>query len=244
MRYKVDGVEIRSENAAKPWSQASEHLVAWLSANVKSRRALDFGCGKLRYAVHLRRCAESLVVVDSEHQLSREQVIDGELCTIYSFVKKNWPNVTPLNSVAFSTANKRFDFILCANVLSAIPSRRVRTDVLNQIRCALSAKGSVLFVTQYSNSYFREIGASGRARDHLDGWLLPSIRGYAYYGILSLEKVAKLCSAHGLDVERRWQHGGSAYVLARARSSNKSLHRARRRASRPAAQVNRGGARR
>ena len=53
MIYRAKGHTIHSENAAKSPLQVSKYLVDWIKAREKVNSALDYGCGKLRYGVHL-----------------------------------------------------------------------------------------------------------------------------------------------------------------------------------------------
>ena len=54
----------------------------------------------------------------------------------------------------------KYDFILCANVLSAIPLANVRSMTLRRLAGALEKKGRCLFVTQYRHSCFKEMARS------------------------------------------------------------------------------------
>lgn len=214
MRYKIDTVEIRSENSAKPISQPSRKLIEWLSQMEPVDYALDYGCGKLRYTAYLAARSKHLTLVDSRVQLDRVQVLGREATTIRQFSAARWPHVKILDVDEFQTDSHRYDFALCANVLSAIPEEATRDKLLVTIRSVLSDRGKCLFVNQYSNSYFREIVRSGKAIPHLDGWLLSTSRGTFYYGALGKEQISTLLYKQGYSVVESWKHGQSAYVLA------------------------------
>ena len=51
------------------------------------------------------------------------------------------------------------------------------------------------------------------ATPHLDGWILKSLRGSAYYGILTKGKIVSLLLAHGFRIEDAWTHRESAYAI-------------------------------
>lgn len=213
MRYSIGERVVRSENAARPAEKPCRDLVVWLQRNGPWRDALDYGCGKLRYArVLVERC-ERLTVVDSEVQLDRTQVIFSDLTSVRDYVSKEWKRARALGLAEFAADRRRYDFVLCANVLSAIPQRQIQRTVIESLRERLRRTGRVLFTAQYTNSYFREVAESGRAIPHLDGWLVDSLRGPAYFGVLNKEAIASLIAPLGVRVVAAWHAGQQAYVL-------------------------------
>src|SRR5262245_19424569 len=140
VRYSVGKVEIRSENAAKTSWQASSDLVAWLRRLPKFADGLDYGCGKLRYTKFLANKARSLTLVDSEIQLSRRQKIAGTLTTVRGYARR-WHNTRVMSIEDFSKDRHCYDFILCANVLSAFPTAGIRSRVLRRLASALKPQG-------------------------------------------------------------------------------------------------------
>lgn len=74
MHYRVRRKLIATELAAKPPSQASAHLLAFLKGYKQVQHAPDYGCGKLRYASALATTADSLTLVDSFEQLDRQPI--------------------------------------------------------------------------------------------------------------------------------------------------------------------------
>lgn len=213
VHYKIKGVEIHSENAAKPASQASSTLIEWLEKRPKVNTALDFGCGKLRYSKNLYAKCQHLTLVDSLIQLERNQKLRGENTNVFDYVKKHWSRARALDIDKFKMDRTKFDFILCSNVLSAIPDVTIRNEVLQNLYKALQKNGECLFVTQYRNSYFNQVKNSKQATLHLDGWILKTIRGNFYYGILPLTKVVRLAKQHKFDIKDSWIKDGSAFVL-------------------------------
>jgi hypothetical protein len=76
MRYKLaSGIEIRTENAAKPESQPSKFLLDLIANLPHVASTFDYGCGKLRYQRAIANTTDVLAIVDSEVQLSRLQVL-------------------------------------------------------------------------------------------------------------------------------------------------------------------------
>jgi 2-polyprenyl-3-methyl-5-hydroxy-6-metoxy-1,4-benzoquinol methylase len=214
MHYRLDGREIKSENTAKPASQASASLVAWLQGMSAVERALDLGCGKLRYAPYLASRCRTFTLVDSQVQLCRKQRLFGETTTVREYSARVWPHSRVLSTAEFVHSSAKYDFILCANVLSAIPISSARSSLLRKIGNSLKKNGHCLFVSQYRNSYFEAVAQSEAAKPHLDGWLLTTPRGTFYYGILNTDRLAELASRHGLAVLAKWVTGQAAYVLA------------------------------
>ena len=67
MRYKLaSGIEIRTENAAKPESQPSKFLLDLIANLPHVASTFDYGCGKLRYQRAIADTTDVLAIVDSE----------------------------------------------------------------------------------------------------------------------------------------------------------------------------------
>ena len=217
MRYKIKRLEIRSENAAKSMRQPSKRLVAWLSTMPSVGSALDYGCGKLRYAHQLAEKCASLTLVDSACQINRLQTIGAHRTTVADYVKEHLPSARVLTVAELRSDRRKYGFALCSNVLSAIPSARARADALSAIRNSLTHQGRCLFTSHYRNTYFSRISKSPRAKPHLDGWLVTGPRGAAFYGILPRDALEKLLVRNGFAVVDSWIGGESAYCLASRR---------------------------
>lgn len=181
------------------------------------RAILDYGCGKLRYSNVLSTKCSSLTLVDSEVQLSRKQSLGCRKTSVRLYARSRWPHSRTLNVDAFWCDRRSYDFVLCANVLSAIPDQRCRSRVLSKLASVLSRRGKCLFVAQYRNSYFKEVASSQVTIPHLDGWIMKGRRGACYFGVLGKEKLVTLAVRNGFGIIRAWTNGESAYVLARRR---------------------------
>jgi Methyltransferase domain len=215
MRYRIRGLMIRSENAAKTPREASRPLADWLERNISVGAALDYGCGRLRYTPYLAQCCETLGLVDSLHQLDRETHMAGRATNVRTHAIRKWPGCRIYSVEQFwRGVCERYDFVLCANVLSAIPSRRIRSRSLRAIHRCLYRNGRILVVNQHTNSYFTEVRNNPNSVLHLDGWVLRSAKGPTYFGILGREKIIRLLRAHGFHVQDAWIEGQSNYVLA------------------------------
>lgn len=213
MRYSLGNGVIRSENTAKSIAQAGSYLTQFIGSHEQVNTAIDYGCGKLRYALTLSRICGKLVLVDSAIQLNRQQKLAGSVGTIRDFAGENLSNAVVRSVEEFEPGKWASDFTLCANVLSAIPSEEDRNTALQLIRSSLAAAGEALFVTQYTNSYFRAIQKSGRTIPHLDGWLVSGKKRVSYYGAINKDRLVSLLAAAGFGVRKAWISGQSAYVL-------------------------------
>ncbi len=214
MHYKTKGMQIKTENAAKSALQASRYLTEWIESMDEVDDALDYGCGKLRYATILAQRTERLTLVDSSIQINRVQSLCGERTNMIDYVRTHLPNSRVLSIDEFNNDASRYDFVLCSNVLSAIPNIRTRSKVLRRLAESLKEDGGCLFVTQFRNSYFKQTSLDPKAIPHLDGWIIRSARGNFYYGILDENKLRNIVARHNFAVIRSWINGESAYVLA------------------------------
>ncbi len=222
MHYRVCGKIIKSELAAKSVKQQAKHVTQYLRNLQDVDKGADYGCGRLRYSDELRMHCNHLTLIDSQQQLSRHQIIHGRFSTIYDFVKTTWKNVDILTIEEFEKNLSKFDFILCANVLSAIPNPHRMLRALQCIHSKLKKSGEALFVTQYTNSYFTQMRDNKKAFPHSNGWIVDSVHGTFYYGILRKSEIQKMLQENGFTIHKAWTEGQSAMVLAGKRSSIKT----------------------
>lgn len=214
MHYKVQGHVLRTENTAKPRVQSSRYLREWLLRQPPVEQALDFGCGKLRYSAEVAARSRLFTLVDSEEQIARLQLLDGERATIREYVRRHWRHGIVLSTTEFARSARRYDFVLCANVLPVIPDRKARANALRLLAGRLTRGERCLFVAQYRNSYFAMIQKLANARPHLDGWLVPrEENATSYFGILPPSRLERLVTAHGFTILHSWVEEQSAYVL-------------------------------
>jgi hypothetical protein len=215
VHYKAKGFVIRSENAAKSSSQASQYLVDVLQQYAPMAHALDMGCGKLRYSGHLAAIADRLTVVDSEIQLSRTQLLFGKRTTIRDFITKRWLHARAISVEQFPADRCKYDFALCSNVLSSIPSNSGRRNIIRGIGLRLTAKGKALFVCQYTNSYFFQQLKSNDVVRHADGFIKGTRHNASFYGLITPEHLMDLVIKSRLVVVEMWRNDQSGYVVAK-----------------------------
>ncbi|MDR2290257.1 MAG: class I SAM-dependent methyltransferase [Serratia marcescens] len=210
MNYEIHGITIRSENAAKPHTMPSGYLCDYIKDSVKNGSALDFGCGKLRYSEQLIDKFETVTFLDSRKQLERVQIIRGVQTTIPEYVGRNYKgaNVVPFEDIL--KIEDRYDFILCANVLSAIPCKSTIDKVIIGIRELLKSNGEAIIVNQYKSSYFKRYE---KGVNHLHGYIYQNSRSASYYGLLDEGLVNKICLDNELSIIKSWSKAGSSYVV-------------------------------
>ena len=211
MRYTIaPSIEVRTENAAKPDSQASKFLLELLRGLDHVGSTFDYGCGKLRYQAAIAETTDSLVVIDSEIQLSRTQILRNRETSIRNLFKQS-NRFQICNDVEFQELSSKFDRGFCINVLPVIPSYARRRQVLEVIRSKLRCGGECLFVVQYRNSDFTRMMKMPNATSYLDGFLIDSLRGYSFYGLISPSRLESSLKRAGFRVRETKLNEGSAY---------------------------------
>jgi hypothetical protein len=212
MRYKLaSGIEIRTENAAKPELQASKFLLDLIKGLPTVASTFDYGCGKLRYQRAIGDTTDMLAIVDSEIQLSRLQVLRRKETSVRKMFKQS-NRIQVYNDVEFQELNAQFERGFCINVLSVIPSFARRRQVLKTIHRKLTPTGECLFVVQYRNSDFTRMSTMPNARPWLDGFLVDSLRGYSFYAMITPERLETFLKRAGFRVRGTKLNEGSAYT--------------------------------
>lgn len=214
MRYKIAGFgEIRTENAAKPPSQPSNFLLNLIHDLERVEASFDYGCGKLRYEKAILGTTNTLAVIDSEIQISRNQTLYGKLDSIRNvYARSN--RVHAYNDIEFKKATGKFQRGFCINVLSVIPSYRQRLRVLVTTRKKLHHSGECLFVVQYRNSDFNRMRNLPNARPWLDGFIVDSLRGHSFYGLITPQRLERSLKRAGFLIRETKLNEGSAYCWA------------------------------
>jgi 2-polyprenyl-3-methyl-5-hydroxy-6-metoxy-1,4-benzoquinol methylase len=214
MRYRFRGVELRTENAAKPFHQASKWLLEQIAQLPRSTVALDYGCGKFRYTIHLSHRVSRVSAVDSSYQVERIQQIANKRMTLREYVHRYLRNVSVHEVSSHTWRQRTYDFVLCSKVLSVIPHRAERIVVLQDLVNVLKPAGQILISTQFRNSYFEQWKASPNATWIKDGWFVRSSHGASFYAIIPPKKLAALCRSAGLSIAQVGSKGETAFVFA------------------------------
>lgn len=222
MHYKVEGLEIRTENAAKPIERASQWIVNWIGSLHPDTVAMDYGCGKLRYSVHLAKHCRFVHLVDSPHQLYRQQILDGQMTTVAEKARAEFRGCALHEADSSTWRRLGIDLVLCTNVLSTIPFPELRQEIVNNLAGTLKPGGRLFLCTQYTNSYYSEASRSQRGRPYNDGLLITGRHGTSFYARLRKGDLLKYILAASLEVESALCQGQTAIVIAKKTPGQKS----------------------
>lgn len=217
MRYNVQGLTIKSENAAQGPRRASRRVLEWIWAQETHSRILDYGCGKLRYTLPLSRRVREVLAVDSEAQLSRVQTVNGCRTSLIEYSRCHLENVRLSTPESVAWQCERLDAALLANVLSAVPVLAERERILARIRSCLRPGGELFLCSQFRNSTCDAYPENPRAERYLDGWFVRHSdgKGASFYAMLSPTDLAKICHQAQMEVVREETIEHSAYLTAR-----------------------------
>jgi 2-polyprenyl-3-methyl-5-hydroxy-6-metoxy-1,4-benzoquinol methylase len=180
----------------------------------------------LRFTIPLALQVKKVVALDSPQQIEREQKIDGCRTTTRGYAKKYLSNVRVCSTDEKWWKCRKFDFVLCSNVLSCVPRYTERKKILRNIGKALKRNGHCLVFNQHRNTYFRRYEKQSNARKHIDGWLIDLERRFSFYGIISPKRLRAMCVAEGFKVLRNGVVGESAYCLIASSKAKKAQLRA------------------
>jgi len=191
MHYKIGNVIVKTEYAAKSVLQPNQTILKKILSLNKNTTLLDYGCGKLRYTIPLSSKIKSIVAVDSAEQLERIQKIGQVNTQLCNYVKENLKNVKVYSLNAKTWQNKKYDYILCINVLPVIPIVKLRKQIINMLTNLLKKNGILLITCQYNNSYFDNYQNYENSKKHHDGWLLANPGLSSYYAIIGPPKLTE-----------------------------------------------------
>jgi SAM-dependent methyltransferase len=178
---------------------------------------LDFGCGKLRYTIPIAARVRHVTAVDSTVQLQRQQLVAGIHTSVSEYVTDNLANARAVCVADPTWRNRKYDYVLCANVLSSIPNQGRRVKLLKDLKAVLRNKGRLLVVVQYRNTYFSAFQTNPNAVRHYDGWLVTRGRYASFYGLIAPTRLARLCKSVGLAVPETCLHGECSFTWAQVR---------------------------
>jgi SAM-dependent methyltransferase len=223
VRYRIDNkIIIRSENAAKPSSQRSAYLASVLNKLPIVGASFDYGCGKLRYYDLILRSTGYLVLVDSEIQLSRSQILARQRTSVRRFIGRS-NRVTVANVAEFGGDETQFDWGFCINLLSVIPILATRERVIRLIHSKLRPGATCVFVVKFRNSDFTRMGGMLNARIWRDGILIDSLRGFSFYALIKPDQLVSMLIGGGFQIADLTLNDGSAYIVAQSRWGEDSL---------------------
>lgn len=212
MRYYCtpNRIEIRSENAALPWSQTGKGAISYLNNLEKVDRAADYGCGKCRYHNHILERTNTLTLIDSTIQLNRDQILGDEKNNVKSlFDGKN--SVQVINKKEFFSSPDRYDRIFIWNVLPIIPFPSVRRNILLKAKSKLSNNGSIELAVNYRNSEYTKSINSVKSFPFKDGYIVKGLRGAYFLSLLNPVLLRSEIQIAGLVVINQFRVDGTIY---------------------------------
>lgn len=212
MHYLINDCLIKSENAALSSHQTNIEVIKYIDKLSTGIDILDYGCGKCRYSRQLNTKSRKLVLIDSEIQISRKQIICDVKTTVKEYAKNYLTNTLVYALENIQEIDLKFDFILCTNVLSAIPKTEDRVKTLNQIKHLLNFEGNALITVQYYNSYFNTYSNNPKIIEYNGGWIIPKGNDYTYYGIIKPKSLIEYCNMAGLFIKNKFSKDGSIYL--------------------------------
>lgn len=192
-------------------------MLDWIARLPRDLHVLDLGCGKLRHTIPLARRVAKVTAVDSREQIDREQSISGESgWTVRRFAEERCNNIRVFALDEPQWLKRRFDRVVIAYVLSAIPHVADRLEVLRQAKDVLNRRGGeILIATNFANSRFKDWEQNKQARRYRDGYLITNAHGTSFYGMITLDKLRDYAARVELDViSATTHHGENAYLAA------------------------------
>ena len=189
-------------------------MLGWIESLDRGLMGLDIGCGKLRYTVPLSKRLTGVTAIDSKEQVDRIQTVYGERTSIREYASRSLPNVHVCAVEEESWKKKRYGVILCSNVLSAIPSRNVRRQVVDSAFSRLNNGGTFLLTTQFKNTHFRNWANDSDAVRYCDGYLVTRGRATSFYALLDSSMLVRLCERAGFRISMAGHAKELAYVFA------------------------------
>jgi SAM-dependent methyltransferase len=160
------------------------------------------------------------MLVDSETQLSRGQIIAQQRTTVRQLIGCS-NGVEVANIAEFGSDKTEFDRGFCINVLSVIPILAIRQRVIRLIYSKLRPGGTCVFVVQYRNSDFKRMSAMPNARVWRDGMLIDSLRGFSFYALIRPNQLVSMVIGAGFQIADLRLNDGSAYVVAQSRKGRR-----------------------
>jgi hypothetical protein len=123
---------------------------------------------------------------------------------------------TDTQSASLPLSFRKYDRGFCINVLSVIPSASVRLGIVQLMRTKLKPGCPCLFVSLYRNSDFTRMQKLPNCTPYDNGFLMDSLRGHSFYGLIPPNDLAFLVKRGGFEVESVKLDEGTAYLWAKS----------------------------
>lgn len=214
MRYFIKGgIEIRTENSAKPDSQSSRFIRDEILKLRKVNQSLNYGSGKLRFLSDMGLVSDHIVLTDSLIQIERIQSISGVYSTNYKNFINGRNDISIVNLKDLRGLSEIFDRAYCLNVLPVVPFPAIRSNIFVRIKRSLKIGGELIIANRWRNSEFSIMKAKAGAMQFNGGTLIRSLRGYAYYNSVTEAEVSRLGSQAGFSVIYTRRFDGAYFMI-------------------------------
>lgn len=214
MRYYIrNGVEIRSENSAKPATQSSSFIERCIESQTPVRLAANYGSGKLRFLNSMTNVSQILTLVDSTIQSERTQSLHNLANVRYRSFLDGRNSIEVITTKDFIQRKSFFDRVYCLNVLAIVPIPAIRRAIIQRIYCSMKPDAEAVFVNRWRNSEFSQAKQRLDAREHHGGTLLRSFRGHAFYIQIGINEMERLALEANLRMSSVEQKDGTYYAV-------------------------------
>lgn len=214
MRYYLrKGIEIRSENSAKPDRQTSLFVEQQIRSMRPVESALNYGAGKLRFLPAMLQVSSRLTLLDSTIQMERRQRLVGALDVAYKDIIRGTNAIDMIDLAQLRKSTMAFDRIYCLNVLVVIPFPAIRRDIFVRSFRGLKNGGELVVVNRWRNSDFTLMKSRTDAVVYAGGTLVKSFRGHGYYYPMNEDEAAELARDAGFAPKSSVRKDGSYFSV-------------------------------
>lgn len=160
---------------------------------------VEQGCGLLRNVETLLTISNRLLLVDTEHQLSKTHRFYGQDSTIPEFVKNTWPNQSIRIVTAKEFGERCFDadVIFSVNVFDVVPPQ-TRTELLTAARRNLSESAILAVVVPRNDTW--QLRRCTEDRRYADGYAMPNRGRFTFYHNWTNAEMETLLTDFGFEV--------------------------------------------
>lgn len=160
---------------------------------------VEQGCGLLRNVETLLTLSSRLVLVDTEHQLTKAHSFYGRDLTIPEFVQDTWPDkqISVLTAKEFSEGSLQADVVFSVNVFDVVPPE-TRTELLASARRNLSESGILAMVVPRNDTW--QLRRCTEDRRYADGYAMPNRGRYTFYRNWTNQQMETLLTESGFEV--------------------------------------------
>lgn len=214
MQYKINGTIIKSENSAKPTYSPSKDMLALLENYVsKDDELLDFGCGKLRYAIPLSTKVKKVYGVDSYEQINRHIKVNKEKTSVLEISKK-FHNIILFDAAMEDWKKRKYDIILLSHVLSSIPDDDDRLNIINSLASVMHEKSILITCTNHRGSIFKKWANSPNIEKYNNGFFIKE-PSPSYFGIIDKKILSSYFTDDVFEIVKLFIREDNTYCISK-----------------------------